>query len=136
MDHNKKFLKSWECQTISPASCETYMQVKKQQLEPDMEQQTGPNSGAPHSHHTCVQSGKGTLSPGLLQDSLLPMIIKVSQNTDYVIRHLTAIPPSPRVCLWASRIFKVYKEKESSVSLAYYPKPRTYSFSSHLLSSN
>ena len=28
-------------QTTSPASWETCMQVKKQQLEPDMEQQTG-----------------------------------------------------------------------------------------------
>ena len=27
------------------ASCETCMQVKKQQLEPDMEQQTGSKSG-------------------------------------------------------------------------------------------
>ena len=31
----------WECQTISPASWETCMQVKKQQLELDMEQPTG-----------------------------------------------------------------------------------------------
>ena len=61
---------------------------------------------APYSHHTCVQTGKGTLTPGL-QDGLLAMIMKVSQNTDYVTRYLTAIPPSPRVFLWASRIFKV-----------------------------
>ena len=32
-----KFLKRWKCQTTLPASCETRMQVKKQQLEPDME---------------------------------------------------------------------------------------------------
>ena len=31
----------WEYQTISPASWETCMQVKKQQLELDMEQLTG-----------------------------------------------------------------------------------------------
>ena len=31
----------WEYQTTWPASWETYMQVKKQQLELDMEQQTG-----------------------------------------------------------------------------------------------
>ena len=31
----------WEYQTTSPASWEIYMQVKKQQLELDMEQQTG-----------------------------------------------------------------------------------------------
>ena len=28
----------WEYQTTLPASCETCMQVKKQQFEPDMEQ--------------------------------------------------------------------------------------------------
>ena len=36
-----KFLKRWEYQTTLPASCETCMQVKKQHLELDMEQQTG-----------------------------------------------------------------------------------------------
>ena len=43
VDHNKlwKFWKRWEYQTIWPASWETYMQVRKQQLELDMEQQTG-----------------------------------------------------------------------------------------------
>ena len=43
VDHNNcgKFLKSWEYQTTWPASWETYMQVRKQQLELDMEQQTG-----------------------------------------------------------------------------------------------
>ena len=35
-----KFLKRWEYQTTLPASWEICMQVKKQQLEPDMEQQT------------------------------------------------------------------------------------------------
>ena len=34
------FLKRWEYQTTLSASCETCMQVKKQQLEPDIEQQT------------------------------------------------------------------------------------------------
>ena len=36
-----KFFKRWECQTILPASWEICMLVKKQQLELDMEQQTG-----------------------------------------------------------------------------------------------
>ena len=40
-----KFLKRWEYQTTLPASSETCMQVKKQQLEPDMEQQTGSKLG-------------------------------------------------------------------------------------------
>ena len=42
MDHNcGKCLKWWDYQTTLPASWETCMQVKKQQLESDMEQQTG-----------------------------------------------------------------------------------------------
>ena len=43
VDHNKlwKILKRWEYQTTWPTSWETYMQVRKQQLELDMEQQTG-----------------------------------------------------------------------------------------------
>ena len=45
VDHNKincgKFWKSWEYQTTWLASWEICMQVSKQQLELDMEQQTG-----------------------------------------------------------------------------------------------
>ena len=37
----EKFWKRWEYQTTWPASWETCMQVRKQQLELDMEQQTG-----------------------------------------------------------------------------------------------
>ena len=40
-----KFLKRWKYQTTLPACCKICMQVKKQQLEPDMEQQTGSKSG-------------------------------------------------------------------------------------------
>ena len=43
VDHNKlwNILKRWEYQTTWPASWEICMQVKKQQLELDMKQQTG-----------------------------------------------------------------------------------------------
>ena len=43
VDHNKlwKILQVWEYQTTWPASWEICMQVRKQQLELDMEQQTG-----------------------------------------------------------------------------------------------
>ena len=43
VDHTNwgKFLKRWEYQTTLSASWEICMQVKKQQLEPDMEQRTG-----------------------------------------------------------------------------------------------
>ena len=42
---NWKFLKRWEYQTTLPASCKTCMQVKKQQLELDMEQHAGSKLG-------------------------------------------------------------------------------------------
>ena len=40
-----KFFKKWEYQTTWPASWEICMQVRKQQLELDMEQQTGSKQG-------------------------------------------------------------------------------------------
>ena len=45
VDHNKlwKILKRWEYQTTWPVSWEISMQVKKQPLKLDMEQQTGSN---------------------------------------------------------------------------------------------
>ena len=47
VDHKNcgKFLKRWECQTTLPASWENCLQVKKQQLKPDLEQQTGSKLG-------------------------------------------------------------------------------------------
>ena len=47
VDHNKLWtiLKEMECQTTLLASWEIYMQVKKEQLELDMEQQTDSKSG-------------------------------------------------------------------------------------------
>ena len=50
-----KFFKRWEYQTTWPASWEICIQVKKQQLETDMEQQTGSKSGKEYTkavyHH-------------------------------------------------------------------------------------
>ena len=40
-----KYFERWEYQATLPASCETCMQVKKQQLELDMQQQTGSKLG-------------------------------------------------------------------------------------------
>ena len=47
VDHNNcgKFLKTWEYQATLPASWEIRMQVKKQQLEQDMKEQTGSKFG-------------------------------------------------------------------------------------------
>ena len=41
----RKFLKQWEYQTTLPVSWQTFMWVKKQQLELDMEQWTGSKLG-------------------------------------------------------------------------------------------
>ena len=41
----RKYLKRWEHQTTWPAFWEICIQVKEQQLEPDMEEQTGSKSG-------------------------------------------------------------------------------------------
>ena len=59
-----KSLRRWEYQTTLPASYETYMQVKKQQLKPDMEQRTGSKLGKEYvkavychaAHLTSMQS--------------------------------------------------------------------------------
>ena len=51
VDHNKlwKILKEVGYQTILPASWEACVQVKKLQLEPDMEQQTGSKLGTEYT---------------------------------------------------------------------------------------
>ena len=46
-----KFWKGWEYQTTWPASWEICIQVKKQQLELDMKQQTGSKSKGVHQGH-------------------------------------------------------------------------------------
>ena len=48
-----KFLKRWEYQTTLPASWEICMQVKKQQLELDMEQQIGSKLGKEYVKAVC-----------------------------------------------------------------------------------
>ena len=48
-----KFLKRWQSQTTSYISWEIYMQVKKQQIELDMKQQTGSKSGKEYAKVLC-----------------------------------------------------------------------------------
>ena len=67
VDHNcRKFFKRWEYQTTLAASWEICMQVQKQQLEPDMEQQTGSKSEkdyvkAVYCHPSYLTSMQSTL---------------------------------------------------------------------------
>ena len=59
-----KYFKRWEYQTTLPASWEICMQVKKEQLEPDMEQLTGSKLGKEYikavychlTYLTCMQN--------------------------------------------------------------------------------
>ena len=48
-----RFLKRWEYQTTLPTFWETCMEVKKQQLELDMEQQTGLKLGKEYATAIC-----------------------------------------------------------------------------------
>ena len=48
-----KFLKRWEYQATLPASWETCMQVRKQQLEQDIEQWTGSKLGKEYVKALC-----------------------------------------------------------------------------------
>ena len=61
----EKFLKRWEFQTILPVTWETCMWVKKQQLEPYVEQLTGSKLGreydkAVYCHPVYLTSGQST----------------------------------------------------------------------------
>ena len=51
----EKFFKRWEYQTTWPASWEICMQIRKQQLKLDMEQQTGSQIGK-GVHQACILS--------------------------------------------------------------------------------
>ena len=51
-----KFFMRWEYQTTLPASWEICMWVKKQQLELDLEQQTGSNLGKEYVRQGCILS--------------------------------------------------------------------------------
>ena len=82
-----KFLKRWEYQTTLPASWETCIQVKKQQLEPDKEQRTDSKLGkecvqAVYCHPaylTSIQSTSCEL-PGWMNHKLESLILGENQQ--------------------------------------------------------
>ena len=85
-----KFFKRWEYQTTLPDSWEICMQVRKQQLEMDMEQQTGSKLGkeyvkAVYCHHTYLTSMQNSSCemPGLMKhklESRLPGEISITSD--------------------------------------------------------
>jgi len=76
-----KFLKRWEYQTTLPASCKTCMQVKKQQLEPDMEQWTGSKWG--RAYIKDVYCHPGYLTYMQSTSWKMPTWVKHKWNQDY-----------------------------------------------------
>ena len=83
VDHNKcgKFLERWKYQTTWPASWETCMQVRKQELEPDMEQWASSKLG--EKYVKAVYCHPAYLTR--IQSTLCKMLgwIKHSWNQDY-----------------------------------------------------
>ena len=88
--YSEKFFKRWEFKTTLPASWETYMRAKKQQLELDMEQQTGSKLGkeyikAVYCHHaylTYMQSTSCKMSGWVKHklESRLPGEISITSD--------------------------------------------------------
>ena len=81
-----KFLKRWKYQTTLPASCETCKQVKKQQLELDMEQRTGSKLGKEYVKAVYCHLAYLTY----MQSTLCKMLgwMKLSCNQDWNINNL------------------------------------------------
>ena len=85
-----KFFKRWDYQTTSPASWEICTQVKKQQLELNMEQQTGSKSGKKYvksvychpAYLTSIQSTSCKM-PGWMKHKLESRLLgKISITSD------------------------------------------------------
>ena len=89
-----KFLKRWEYQTTWPASWEICVHDKKQQLERNMEQQTGSKLGkeyvkAVYCHHVYLTSMQSTLweMPGWMKhklESRLPGEILITSDMQMI----------------------------------------------------
>ena len=86
----RKLLKRWEYQTTLPVSCKTCMRVKKQQLESDMEQQTGSKLGKEYFKAVYCQSAlptymqsKSCEMPGWMNYKLESRLVReISITTD------------------------------------------------------
>ena len=101
-----KFFKRWEYQTTWPASWEICMQVKKQQLELDMEQQTGAKSGKEYvktvyCHPAYLNSMQSTSweTPGWMKhklESRVPGKISITSDILPQLEKIHETSPSPR----------------------------------------
>ena len=114
----EKFLKKWEYQTTLPASSEICMQVKKQQLEPEMDQQTGSKSGKEyvkavyyHPTYLTYMQSISCKMPGWMKHKLESQFQdwEISITTDTQMTPLTLMPESEEL---KSLLIKVKEESE------------------------
>ena len=114
-----KFFKRWEYQTTWPASWEICMQVKKQQFELDMEQQTGSTLGkkyvkAIYCHPAYLTSMQSTSweTLGWMKHKLESKIAKRNINNLRYTDDTTLIAESEE--LLKSLLMKVKEESEKA----------------------
>ena len=127
VDHNKLWkIKRWEYQTILSASWETCMQVKKQQLEPDMEQWTGSKLGrecikavyCQPAYLTSMQSTSCNML-GWMNLKLKSRLMKLKEESEKAGLKLTFIKLSswyPFPSLHAKKMGKKWKQWQTSFS--------------------
>ena len=112
-----KFLKRWEYQTTWPACWEICMQVKKQQLELDVEQQTGSKSGWEYvkaiychpAYLTYIQSTSWEMLEWMKHKLESTLLGEISITSD-----VQMTPPSESEEELKSLLMKVKEESEQS----------------------
>ena len=122
MDHNQLWKILREYQTISPASWEICLQVKKQQLEPDMEQRTGSKLGKEYIKTVCCHPAYLTYmqstsckTPGWMKHKLETRLLgEVSVSSD-MLRHTTLMAESEEKL--KSFLMKVKESEKAGLNL-------------------
>ena len=115
-----KFWKRWEYQTTWPASWEICMQVRKQQLELDMEQQTGSKSEKEYikavychpAYLTYMQSTSWEMLGWMKHKLELRLLEEISINSG-----MQMIPPYGREWRKTKSLLMKVKEKNEKVDL-------------------
>ena len=107
-----KFLKRWEHQPTLPASWEVYMQVKKQQLEPDMEQGTGSKLGKEYVKAVYCQLAYLTYMQSISCEVLGWMKHKMESRLQREISKTSDMQMTPPLWLKAKRNSRASYESE------------------------
>ena len=109
-----KFLKRWEYQITWPASWEICMQIKKQQLQLDMEQLTGSRSGKEfikdvycHPAYLTYMQSTSCKMPGCINhklESRLPGEITSDRQVTPLLRRKVNFPPWDKVKVFVAQL--------------------------------